>query len=301
VIEHLKTIEHQLNQVILGKPVQIRLALTALLAGGHVLLEDLPGMGKTTLAHALAHSLGLSYRRVQFTSDLLPADLTGFNIFDARTQQFSFQPGPLFSQVLLADEINRASPKTQSALLEAMEEQQVSVDGMTRELPDPFFVIATQNPQHHAGASALPESQLDRFMIRLSLGFPDRTAELQLLKENISVRYQHIAALPDPTLLLDWQKQVNSVHTSDVLLNYLLDLVDASRGRRDMEALSPRASQALLRACKAHAFMNGRQFVTADDVRLLFAPVCQHRLQPRSQAGDDSASQQLLHTVPCNI
>lgn len=301
MIEQLRAVEQQLNQVILGKPQQIRLALTALLAGGHLLLEDLPGMGKTTLAHALAHSLGLSYRRVQFTSDLLPADLTGFNLFDTRSQQFSFQPGPLFSQVLLADEINRASPKTQSALLEAMEEQQVSVDGETRQLPAPFFVIATQNPQHHAGVSALPESQLDRFMIRLSLGFPERSAELQLLKDNISGRHQQIAALPKPALLAEWQSQVHGIHTSDTLLNYLLDLVHASRGRTDMDPLSPRASQALLRASKAHALLHGRRFVTADDIRLLFGPVCQHRLQPRSQAGDDSASQLLLSTVPCHV
>jgi len=202
---------------------------------------------------------------------------------------------------LLADEINRASPKTQSALLEAMEEQQVSVDGQTRQLPTPFFVIATQNPQHHAGASALPESQLDRFMLRLSLGFPDRTAELQLLKDNSKARLMQINALPDSSLLQNWQAQVHQVHTSDALLHYLLDLVNASRGRSDMEPLSPRASQALLRASKALALLEGRRYVIADDIRQLFAPVCQHRLQPRSQAGDESASQLLLRAVPCNI
>ena len=297
----LAHVEQQLNQVILGKSAQIRLALTCLLAGGHLLLEDLPGMGKTTLAHALAHSLALSYRRVQFTSDLLPADLTGFNLFDARTGQFEFQPGPVFSQVLLADEINRASPKTQSALLEAMEEQQVSVDGQTRELPSPFFVIATQNPQNHSGTNALPESQLDRFMIRLSLGFPDRDAELQLLKDQRSARHQQVQPLPDANLLSQWQQQIHQVHTSDNLLHYLLDLVAASRGRDDMLPLSPRASQALLRACKAFALLAGRNFATADDLRLVFAPVCQHRLSPCSPSDDQTASLKLLQQVRCDI
>lgn len=294
-------VEQQLNQVILGKSNQIRLALTCLLAGGHLLLEDLPGMGKTTLAHALAQSLALSYRRVQFTSDLLPADLTGFSIFDARSQQFVFQPGPVFSQVLLADEINRASPKTQSALLEAMEEHQVSVDGQTRELPSPFFVIATQNPQNHSGTNVLPESQLDRFMLRLSLGFPDRSAELQLLKDPRAARHQQVTALPDPQLLWQWQQQASQVHTSDALLHYLLDLVNASRSRDDMLPLSPRASQALLRATKAYALLAGRDFATADDVRAVFVAVCQHRLAPRSLSVETSASQLLLQQVRCDI
>lgn len=296
----LHQVEQQLNQVILGKPQQIRLALTCLLAGGHLLLEDMPGMGKTTLAHALAQSLGLSYRRVQFTSDLLPADLTGFNLFDARTQEFRFQPGPVFSQVLLADEINRASPKTQSALLEAMEEHQVSIDGATRELPTPFFVIATQNPQNYSGTNALPESQLDRFMLRLSLGFPDRAAELQLLQQQAGRSAAQPAVL-DLTTLIVLQKTVDAIHCSEPLLLYVLDLVSQSRDRQDMQALSPRAAKALVRAGRAYALICGRSFVTADDIRHIFPAVAEHRLHPGGHAGETNASALLLQQTPCQI
>lgn len=295
----LHQVEQQLNQVILGKPQQIRLALTCLLAGGHLLLEDMPGMGKTTLAHALAQSLGLSYRRVQFTSDLLPADLTGFNLFDARTQEFRFQPGPVFSQVLLADEINRASPKTQSALLEAMEEHQVSIDGATRELPTPFFVIATQNPQNYSGTNALPESQLDRFMLRLSLGFPDRAAELQLLQQ--SGRSATLQAMLNPATLMALQQAVDEIHCSEPLLLYVIDLVSQSRGRQDMQALSPRAAKALVRAGRAYALICGRSFVTADDIRHIFPAVAEHRLHPGGHAGETNASTLLLQQTPCQI
>lgn len=295
----LHQVEQQLNQVILGKPQQIRLALTCLLAGGHLLLEDMPGMGKTTLAHALAQSLGLSYRRVQFTSDLLPADLTGFNLFDARTQEFRFQPGPVFSQVLLADEINRASPKTQSALLEAMEEHQVSIDGATRELPTPFFVIATQNPQNYSGTNALPESQLDRFMLRLSLGFPDRAAELQLLQQ--SGRSATLQAMLNPATLMALQQAVDEIHCSEPLLLYVIDLVSQSRGRQDMQALSPRAAKALVRAGRAYALICGRSFVTADDIRHIFPAVTEHRLHPGGHAGETNASTLLLQQTPCQI
>lgn len=296
----LHAVEQQLNQVILGKPAQIRLALTCLLAGGHLLLEDMPGMGKTTLAHALAQCLGLSYRRVQFTSDLLPADLTGFNLFDVRAQEFKFQPGPVFSQVLLADEINRASPKTQSALLEAMEEHQVSIDGATRELPSPFFVIATQNPQNYSGTNALPESQLDRFMMRLSLGFPDRLAELQLLQQSPG-RSQTLPAMLSHEQLLQLQTAVDQVQASEALLNYVLDLVGQSRGRDDMQPLSPRAAKALVRAGRAFALLSGRTFVTADDIRHVFTAVAEHRLQPRGHAGETNASIQLLQQTNCQI
>ncbi len=296
----LHQVEQQLNQVILGKPQQIRLALTCLLAGGHLLLEDMPGMGKTTLAHALAQSLGLSYRRVQFTSDLLPADLTGFNLFDARTQEFRFQPGPVFSQVLLADEINRASPKTQSALLEAMEEHQVSIDGATRELPTPFFVIATQNPQNYSGTNALPESQLDRFMLRLSLGFPDRAAELQLLQQQAG-RSAALPAMLNPATLMALQQAVDNIHCSEPLLLYVLDLVSQSRGRQDMQALSPRAAKALVRAGRAYALICGRSFVTADDIRHIFPAVAEHRLHPGGHAGETNASTLLLQQTPCQI
>jgi MoxR-like ATPase len=296
----IQQVEQQLNRIILGKPQQIRLALTCLLAEGHLLLEDLPGMGKTTLAHALAQSLGLSYRRVQFTSDLLPADLTGFSIFDTRSQQFNFQPGPVFSQVLLADEINRASPKTQSALLEAMEEHQVSVDGETRPLPAPFFVIATQNPLFHSGTNALPESQLDRFLLRLSLGFPDRSAELQLLQQDSSTSHAKVLpALLTSDSLIALQQQVPQQQISDALLGYVLDLVGHSRKRTDMLPLSPRAAKGLVRAAKAYAFLQQRHYVTADDIQAVFAAVAEHRLQPRQQQLFAGLAAQLLLETPC--
>lgn len=302
MLTQLVNVERSLNNVILGKASQIRLALCCLLAEGHLLLEDLPGMGKTTLAHALANSLGLSYRRVQFTNDLLPGDLVGMNIYDSRSQQFRFQAGPVFSQVLLADEINRASPKTQSALLEAMEEKQVSIDGETRALPKPFFVIATQNPIFHAGTSALPESQLDRFMFRLSLGFPDRQAERQLLQRDTSnSRLELLTEQLSFDQLQLIQQQVPKVHASDALLDYLLSLVDASRQRNDMLPLSPRASKALLRAAKAFALIDNRDFVSADDVKQVFPFVAEHRLDPASSAQDSQLSQMLLHTTPCLI
>lgn len=302
MLTDILNVETSLNQVILGKPQQIRLALCCLLAEGHLLLEDLPGMGKTTLAHALANSLGLSYRRVQFTSDLLPGDLVGLNIYDTRSQQFRFQPGPVFSQVLLADEINRASPKAQSALLEAMEEKQVSVDGETRSLPRPFFVIATQNPLFHAGTSALPESQLDRFMFRLSLGFPDRKAEHQLLQRDSSVsRLELLSEQLDAEQLKHLQQQVPRVKASDALLDYLLSLVESSRERNDMLPLSPRASKAILRAAKAFALLNQRDYVSADDVQHIFPYVAEHRLDPSSSAQNNRLSQLLLQQTPCPI
>ncbi|HBN87543.1 AAA family ATPase [Rheinheimera aquimaris] len=302
MLAQLHRVEQSLNQVILGKPEQVRLALCCLLAEGHLLLEDLPGMGKTTLAHALANSLGLSYRRVQFTNDLLPGDLIGMNIYDTRSQQFHFQAGPVFSQVLLADEINRASPKTQSALLEAMEEKQVSVDGETRSLPKPFFVIATQNPLFHAGTSALPESQLDRFMFRLSLGFPDKQAEHLLLQRDISSsRLELLTEQLSSEQLKKLQAQVPKITASDALLDYLLSLVHASRHRSDMLPLSPRASKAILRAAKAFALINQREFVSASDVQQVFPYVAEHRLDPSSAAQESRLSQLLLQQTPCPI
>tara|TARA_Y100001963_G_C6703180_1_gene410534 strand:+ start:88 stop:996 length:909 start_codon:yes stop_codon:yes gene_type:complete len=302
VLAQLHRVEQSLNQVILGKPEQVRLALCCLLAEGHLLLEDLPGMGKTTLAHALANSLGLSYRRVQFTNDLLPGDLIGMNIYDTRSQQFHFQAGPVFSQVLLADEINRASPKTQSALLEAMEEKQVSVDGETRSLPKPFFVIATQNPLFHAGTSALPESQLDRFMFRLSLGFPDKQAEhLLLQRDSSSSRLELLTEQLSSEQLKQFQAQVPKITASDALLDYLLSLVHASRHRSDMLPLSPRASKAILRAAKAFALINQREFVSASDVQQVFPYVAEHRLDPSSAAQESRLSQLLLQQTPCPI
>lgn len=302
MLTQLHKVEQSLNQVILGKQQQIRLALCCLLAEGHLLLEDLPGMGKTTLAHALANSLGLSYRRVQFTSDLLPGDLVGLNIYDARSQQFRFQAGPVFSQVLLADEINRASPKTQSALLEAMEEKQVSVDGETRALPTPFFVIATQNPLFHAGTSALPESQLDRFMFRLSLGFPDHQAEHQLLQRDSSrSRLELLSEQLNTEQLRALQQQVPKVNASDALIDYLLALINSSRHRSDMLPLSPRASKTTLRAAKAFAFINGRDYVSAADVQQVFPYVAEHRLDPSSAAQESRLSQLLLQQTPCPL
>ena len=302
MLAQLHRVEQSLNQVILGKPEQVRLALCCLLAEGHLLLEDLPGMGKTTLAHALANSLGLSYRRVQFTNDLLPGDLIGMNIYDTRSQQFHFQAGPVFSQVLLADEINRASPKTQSALLEAMEEKQVSVDGETRSLPKPFFVIATQNPLFHAGTSALPASQLDRVMFRLSLGFPDKHAEHQLLqRDSSSSRLELLTEQLSSEQLKQLQAQVPKVTASDALLDYLLSLVHASRHRSDMLPLSPRASKAILRAAKAFALINQREFVSASDVQQVFPYVAEHRLDPSSAAQESRLSQLLLQQTPCPI
>ena len=302
MLAELHHIEQQLNQVILGKSLQIRLALTSVLAQGHLLLEDLPGMGKTTLAHALANALGLSYKRVQFTNDLLPADLLGMNIYDARSAQFYFQPGPVFSQVLLADEINRASPKTQSALLEAMEERQVSIDGDSRPLPEPFFVIATQNPHFHSGTNALPESQLDRFLFRLSLGFPDAAAEKQLLRDDSKgSRLSFISRALLPEQLIAMQQQLQQVKLNEPLLDYLLALIRASRGQSGMLPLSPRAGKSLVRAVKALAFLQGRDYATAEDVQNVFPYLAEHRLNPQSVAGLSPLSQQLLEQTPCPV
>ncbi|CAM5225730.1 AAA family ATPase [Alishewanella longhuensis] len=302
MLAELHRVEQNLNRVILGKAQQIRLALCCLLAEGHLLLEDLPGMGKTTLAHALANAAGLSYKRVQFTNDLLPGDLLGMNIYDTRSSQFYFQPGPIFSQVLLADEINRASPKTQSALLEAMEERQVSIEGETRALPTPFFVIATQNPLFHAGTSALPESQLDRFLFRISLGFPDKAAELQLLQdERLGSRLHLLTEALAPEQLRLLQQQVPKLQIQDQVLEYILALVHASRNTKEQLPLSPRAAKAIVRAAKAMAFINSRDFVTANDVQQVFPYIAEHRLNPQSTAGEHMLSTKLLQSTPCQL
>lgn len=286
--------EQQLNQVLLGKSEVVKLALCCLVAGGHLLLEDRPGVGKTTLAHALAQSLGLSYRRVQFTNDLLPADLTGFRMFDSRSTEFSFVPGPIFHQVLLADEINRASSKSQSALLEAMEEHQVSVDGHTHLLPSPFFVIATQNPLEQTGTQPLPESQLDRFMMRLSLGFPDRRSELAMLQG------ASVTLLPQA---LNWpqvQAAVAGISVNAGVLDYLLDLVSNSR-RNYAHPLSPRASKAILQAAKAWALLMQRSYVIPDDIQAVFVAVCNHRLEPHCHVDKVALAAELLATTPCPL
>jgi len=267
-----------LNGVLLGKEQQVKLAVTCLLAGGHLLIEDLPGMGKTTLAEALARVFGLAFKRVSFTSDLLPADLTGINIFDPASASFQFQPGPVFSQVLLADEINRASPRTQSALLEAMASGRVSVDGVTHPLPQPFVVIATQNGLDQLGTSPLPESQLDRFLMRLSLGFPSRLAEAALLAGERQEPAQ-LAERISPAQLLALQEQVNRQHCEPALISYVLDLLDASRQTgAGHSPLSPRAGIALLQAARAWSLLEARAYVIPADVQAVFTAVAEHRL-----------------------
>ncbi|RZG16132.1 AAA family ATPase [Pseudoalteromonas sp. CO342X] len=278
--EEIKKLTDALSTVILGKPEQIKLAICSLLCRGHLLIEDLPGMGKTTLSHSLADVLGLTYRRVQFTSDLLPADITGTSIFNREHQSFEFHPGPIFSQVLLADEINRASPKTQSALLESMEEHQVTIDGVSHELPSPFFVIATQNPQHQSGTHPLPESQLDRFFMRISLGYPSEMAEAQLIK--LAGKARKLTQAPqviDGKTLLAYQQVVPNIVLSDAIIDYILRLVNYTRSSGQFsDPLSPRASIALAAASRAYAFISGRDFVIPDDVQAVFTSVCAHRL-----------------------
>ncbi|SDI83336.1 MoxR-like ATPase [Ferrimonas sediminum] len=294
----LEPVIHQLQQVLLDKPVAIRLALTCLIARGHLLIEDLPGMGKTTLSYALARTLGLSHQRVQFTADMLPADLIGVSIYATPKQQFEFHPGPLFSQLVLADEVNRASPKTQSALLEAMAEGQVSTDGITRALPQPFFVIATQNPMEQSGTFPLPESQLDRFMMKLSLGYPSLEAEKQLLTgQHLADSGENLCALMGSAQLQDLQQQADGVGVADMVLDYLLELIQASRhGHQGTTPLSPRCSRALLAATKAWALLHGRNFAVPDDVQAVFAAVTAHRLDAGRHQGN-SRAQSLLEAV----
>ena len=284
---------NQLNTVIVGKSLQIQDCVTCLLAGGHLLIEDVPGVGKTTLAHALARTFGLQFSRVQFTADLMPSDLTGVSVYERNQEGFVFHPGPVFAQVLLADEINRASPRTQSALLEAMEEKQVSIEGQTHALPRPFFVIATQNPLEQLGTFALPESQLDRFLMRISLGYPDRAAERLLLAGED--RRDMVDTLL-PLLSLDeleaLQRTVLAVHASDALLAYVQDLIAATRsGRWFVQGLSPRAGIALVRAAKARALIEGRDYVAPDDVQAVLPQTTAHRLVPVGDAGRGALEQ----------
>jgi MoxR-like ATPase len=300
--EKLAALQNQLNTVIIGKADATHDCVACLLAGGHLLIEDVPGVGKTTLAHALARTFGLAFSRVQFTSDLMPSDLLGVSVFERAQERFVFHPGPLFAQVLLADEINRASPKTQSALLEAMEERQVSVDGQTRALPEPFFVIATQNPLEQHGTHALPESQLDRFLMRLSLGYPSRAAERGLLTgQDRRELLAQLPALLTPAELRELQDQVQTVHASDALLDYVQDLIDATRnGRWFEQGLSPRAGLAVLRAAKARALLGGRRYVAPDDVRAILPQTAAHRLTPLRDAdrGATEQVQALIEATP---
>ncbi len=293
VQDKLKSLLHQLNTVIVGKPAQVQDCVACLLAGGHLLIEDVPGVGKTTLAHALARTFGLQFSRVQFTSDLMPSDLSGVAIYERAKEAFVFHRGPIFAQVLLADEINRASPKTQSALLEAMEEKQVTIEGETRALPTPFFVIATQNPHDQLGTYALPESQLDRFLMRISLGYPDRAAERELLGGRD--RSELVLALPGllaSAQLEQLQREVLAVHAAPALLDYVQDLIAATRsGRWFVQGLSPRAGIAIMRAAKAQAMLMSRNYVAPDDVQAILPQTIAHRLTPAPDAGRGSVEQ----------
>ena len=280
-----------LETVILGKPTQIRLCLACLLARGHLLIEDVPGVGKTTLAHALAHVLGLAWQRVQFTSDLLPADIIGVSVFDRASQQFHFRRGPIFTQLLLADEVNRASPRTQSALLEAMEERQVSADGTTYALPEPFFVVATQNPHEQLGTFGLPESQLDRFLMRVVLGYPDAAHERELLRGGD--RRELLAGIA-PVLstagVLAVQRAVRAVYVADALLDYAQALIVRTRAAAELKlGLSPRAGQALIRAAQAWSYLAGRSTVLPEDLQAVLPSVVAHRLERRDPAAAGGA------------
>lgn len=301
----IDTLIATLGKVILGKDRQIRLALSCLLARGHLLLEDLPGMGKTTLAHGLARALGLGFQRIQFTSDLLPSDILGVAIYRRETQEFVLHPGPIFNQIVLVDEVNRATPKTQSALLEAMEEHQVTLEGETRRLPEPFFVIATQNPAYQIGTFPLPESQLDRFMMRINLGYPDPRMERELLKGRS--RREQAAELPaclNPEELLALQNAVLKVTVSDTLLDYVLALVSLTRTSPQVaHGLSPRASLALTRAAQAWALVHGRDFVLPEDVQAVFPAVAGHRLRPQGvdSHGELALAAGLMQSVPVPV
>jgi MoxR-like ATPase len=303
VPERLAAVLSELGSIVVGKDSALRLSLACLLARGHLLIEDIPGVGKSTLAQALAGALGLHYSRVQFTSDLLPADVLGVSVFDPATQEFNFHAGPIFHSVVLADEINRAPPKTQSALLEAMEERQVSIDGVTRPLPEPFFVIATQNPAEQIGAYPLPESQLDRFLMSIELGYPDPAAERELLSGgDRRARIPDLDACADAATLAAWQREAAQVHAAPALLDYVQALLAASRGTsggapRLQRGLSPRAGLLLMAASRAWALLAGRPMVLPEDVQAVFPAVAGHRLAGSARAGGAQA-QALLRAVP---
>jgi len=303
VPERLAAVLAELGRIMVGKDNALKLALTCLLARGHLLIEDIPGVGKSTLAQALAGALGLHYSRIQFTSDLLPADVLGVSIFDPATQSFNFHAGPIFHSVVLADEINRAPPKTQSALLEAMEERQVSIDGVTRPLPDPFFVIATQNPAEQIGAYPLPESQLDRFLMSIELGYPDPSAERELLTSgDRRARIPDLDACADAATLAQWQREAAQIHVAPALLDYVQALLAASRGTgggapRMQRGLSPRAGLLLMAASRAWALLAGRPMVLPEDVQAVFPSVAAHRLAGSARAGGPQ-SLALLRAVP---
>ncbi|HEY2399895.1 MAG TPA: MoxR family ATPase [Steroidobacteraceae bacterium] len=295
-----------LETIILGKPTQVRLCVACLLARGHLLIEDVPGVGKTTLAHALAHVLGLAWQRVQFTSDLLPADIIGVSIFDRASQQFHFRQGPIFTQLLLADEVNRASPRTQSALLEAMEERQISADTTTHPLPEPFFVVATQNPHEQLGTFALPESQLDRFLMRVTLGYPDSAHERELLRNGERREMlPGIAAALTPDVVIRIQSHVRSVYVSDAVLDYAQALITRTRERMDLKlGLSPRAGQGLIRAAQAWSYIARRSAVLPEDIQAVLPAVVSHRIERREPSAHDdgnSLANELIKAVPVPV
>jgi MoxR-like ATPase len=295
-----------LETIILGKPTQVRLCVACLLARGHLLIEDVPGVGKTTLAHALAHVLGLAWQRVQFTSDLLPADIIGVSIFDRASQQFHFRQGPIFTQLLLADEVNRASPRTQSALLEAMEERQISADTTTHPLPEPFFVVATQNPHEQLGTFALPESQLDRFLMRVTLGYPDSVHERELLRNGERREMlPGIAAALTPDVVIRIQQHVRSVYVSDSVLDYAQALITRTRERMDLKlGLSPRAGQGLIRAAQAWSYIARRSAVLPEDIQAVLPAVVSHRIERREPSAHDdgnSLANELIKAVPVPV
>jgi MoxR-like ATPase len=298
----LDTAIADIGRVILGKNDQIKLALSCLLARGHCLIEDQPGVGKTTLAHTMAQVMGLEFHRIQFTSDLLPADVLGVSVFNREQSQFEFHPGPIFSHFILADEINRATPKTQSALLEAMEEHQVTVEGDTRELPDPFFVIATQNPTHQVGTYPLPESQLDRFLMRIDLGYPDREAERQLLEgEDRRTIIKNLSPVFDKNQLFRTQQLVSALHVSPAILDYIQTILEFTRQTGAFEfGLSPRGGLALLNAARAYALIEGQKYVLPEHVQTVLPAVVNHRLPVNLEAGSRqqvSAAQHILEST----
>jgi MoxR-like ATPase len=279
ISSRLTELETALGGAIRGKSEVVRFSLVCLLAKGHLLIEDVPGVGKTTLAHALAHSADCRFHRLQFTSDMLPSDVLGVTIYNAHTQEFEFKPGPIFTNFLLADEINRATPKTQSALLEAMNELQVTIDGQSKPLPEPFMVIATQNPVEHHGTYPLPESQLDRFLMRLRIGYPDRASERQILRNHESSSFGSVRPALSATQMLDVQEQVHRVGVDDSLVDYMLAIVERTRGHESLSlGVSPRGAQALYRAVQALALLEGRQYAIPDDVKRLVVPVFAHRV-----------------------
>jgi len=288
-----------ISTIILGKNRQIQLALSCLLAGGHLLIEDLPGVGKTTLSLTLAKVFGLHFQRIQFTSDLLPADVLGVSIYDNKTQSFNFHQGPVFTQVLLADEINRSTPKTQSALLEAMEEKQVTQDGITRQLPQPFFVVATQNPMEQVGTFPLPESQLDRFLMRITIGYPDQQAEMELLKgSNRHDLIDQLTAAITPEQLITLQKSVEHIHMSQAILDYMLSIIRSSRlSPWFISGLSPRAGLALQKCARAWALLHGRDHVLPEDIQQVLPSVAAHRLQIHPEHQDKSIDDLIIMLI----